>query len=296
LRLLGLPLLLAVPLWQAPAPAEGTFELLAADIGQGNAVLVRTSQHALLYDTGPRYSLDSDAGHRVLVPLLQSQHIHLDRVVLSHRDTDHVGGALAVLATQRQAEVWSSLSLDHPLLAGRTSQRCEAGQSWDWDGVHFQVLHPRAQDYDAQPPPKPNALSCVLRIHAGGQSALLVGDIERAQETALLARQGDGAAKLQSTVLLAPHHGSKTSSSADFLAAVQPEVVVIQAGYRNRYGHPAAEVVARYQALGQSYGDVRRLQMVDSPHCGAFTWQSKLPHNGACARETGRRYWHHQLP
>jgi competence protein ComEC len=293
LRLLGLPLLLAVPLWQAPAPANGTFELLAADIGQGNAVLVRTSYHSLLYDTGPRYSLESDAGHRVLVPLLQSQHIHLDRVMLSHRDTDHVGGAAAVLATQPQADVWSSLSVDHPLLAGRTSQRCEAGQTWDWDGVHFQVLHPRAQDYDVQPPPKPNALSCVLRIDAGGQSTLLVGDIERAQEAALRERQGDA---LRSTVLLAPHHGSKTSSSPEFLATVQPELVLIQAGYRNRYGHPAAEVVARYQALGWTYGEGRRLEMVDTPHCGAFSWQSKLPHNGACARETGRHYWHHRLP
>ncbi len=293
LRLLGLPLLLAVPLWQPPTPADGTFELLAADVGQGNAVLVRTRHHALLYDTGPRYSLDSDAGHRVLVPLLQSRQIHLDRVVLSHRDTDHVGGAAAVLATQAEADLWSSLSTDHPLLAGRTTQRCEAGQAWDWDGVHFQVLHPRPQDYDVQPPPKPNALSCVLRIDAGGQSALLVGDIERLQEAALLARQGD---ELQSTVLLAPHHGSKTSSSAEFLAAVQPEWVLIQAGYRNRYGHPAPEVLARYQALGERNGEGRRLQIVDTPHCGAFEWQSKLPHNGACARETGQRYWHHRLP
>jgi competence protein ComEC len=154
-------------------------------------------------------------------------------------------------------------------------------------------LHPRAQDFDAQPLPKPNALSCVLRIAAGGQSALLVGDIERPQEAALLAREGGG---LRSTVLLAPHHGSKTSSSADFLQAVQPEWVLIQAGYRNRYGHPAAEVVARYKALGESYIDARHLEVVDTPHCGAFTWQSKLPHNGSCARETGRRYWHHRLP
>ena len=106
-------------------------------------------------------------------------------------------------------------------------------------------------------------------------------------------RQGDA---LRSTLLLAPHHGSKTSSTPEFLAAVQPELVLIQAGYRNRYGHPAAEVVARYQALGESYVDAKRLEMIDTPHCGAFSWQSNLPHNGACARETGRRYWHHRLP
>lgn len=297
-RLLGLPLLLAVPLWQAPAPAAGEFELLAADVGQGNAVLVRTAQHALLYDAGPRYSLESDAGHRVLVPLLQATQTRLDRLVLSHRDTDHVGGAAAVLATQPQADMLTSLGADHPLLLGRTAQRCEAGQAWAWDGVRFEVLHPRAQDYEAQPPPKPNALSCVLRISGGGTRALLVGDIERAQETALVARMGqvDGANGLRSTVLLAPHHGSKTSSSAEFLAAVQPEVVLVQSGYRNRYGHPAAEVMSRYRAMGAASERTPPLEIVDSPHCGAFNWRSGLPHNGICARTQGRRYWNHQMP
>lgn len=297
-RLLGLPLLLAVPLWRAPAPAVGEFELLAADVGQGNAVLVRTAQHALLFDAGPRYSLESDAGHRVLVPLLQATQTRLDRLVLSHRDTDHVGGAAAVLATQPQADMMTSLGADHPLLLGRTAQRCEAGQAWAWDGVRFEVLHPRAQDYEAQPPPKPNALSCVLRISAGVSSALLVGDIERPQEAALLARrwQGDGANSLRSTVLLAPHHGSKTSSSAEFLAAVQPAVVLVQAGYRNRYGHPAPEVMARYRALGAGLETPQTLEIVDSPHCGAFTWHSGLPHNGVCARSHGQRYWHHRVP
>jgi competence protein ComEC len=296
LRLLGLPLLLAVPLWRAPVPAPGEFGLIAADVGQGNAVLVRTAQHALLYDAGPRYSLDSDAGHRVLVPLLQATQTRLDRLVLSHRDTDHVGGAAAVLATQPQADVLSSLTQDQPLLAGRASQRCEAGQRWTWDGVHFEVLHPSAQDYLAQPPPKPNALSCVLRISGRTASALLAGDIERPQEVALLARQGEGLDHLRSTVLLAPHHGSKTSSSAEFLAAVQPAVVLVQVGYRNRYGHPAPEVLARYQALEASFEGAQTLEIFDSPHCGAFLWQSHLPHNGVCERSQGQRYWHHRMP
>ena len=297
-RLLGLPLLLAVPLWQAPAPAVGEFELLAADVGQGNAVLVRTAQHALLFDAGPRYSLESDAGHRVLVPLLQATQTRLDRLVLSHRDTDHVGGAAAVLATQPQADMLTSLSTDHPLLLGRTAQRCEAGQDWAWDGVRFDVLHPRAQDYEAQPPPKPNALSCVLRISGGGASALLAGDIERAQEAALVAglAHANGANGLGATVLLAPHHGSTTSSSAEFLAAVQPEVVLVQSGYRNRYGHPAPEVMARYRALGAGFAAGQTLEIVDSPHCGAFTWRSGVPHNGVCARAQGQRYWHHRVP
>jgi len=298
LRLLGLPLLLAVPLWQNPAPVVGEFELLAADVGQGNAVLVRTATHALLYDAGPRYSLESDAGHRVLVPLLRAHQIRLDRVVLSHRDTDHVGGAAAVLAMQPQADVLSSLGADHALLAGLTSARCEAGQRWVWDGVAFEVLHPRAQDYDITPPPKPNTLSCVLRIATATQSALLVADIERAQEAALLARARaeGGLQALQSTLLLAPHHGSKTSSSAEFLAAVQPHVVVVQAGYRNRYGHPAPEVIDRYRALGAQEGTGHAARIVDSPHCGAFIWRSGQPRKGACARAQQNRYWHHRVP
>ncbi len=297
-RLLGLPLLLAVPLWQNPVPPLGEFELLAADVGQGNAVLVRTATHALLYDAGPRYSLESDAGHRVLVPLLQSAQTRLDRLVLSHRDTDHVGGAAAVLAMQPQADVLSSLGADHPLLVGRSAARCEAGQRWEWDGVRFEVLHPRALDYDAPVPIKPNALSCVLRIATAGQSALLVADIERAQEAALLARAqaSDSLQTLQASVLLAPHHGSKTSSSAEFLAAVGPQVVVVQAGYRNRYGHPAPEVMARYLALTPAQAAGHAPQIVDSPHCGAFFWRSDRPRDGACARAQQNRYWHHRVP
>jgi competence protein ComEC len=181
--------------------------LLAADVGQGNAVLVRTANHALLYDAGPRYSLESDAGHRVLVPLLQALHTRLDMLVLSHRDADHVGGAQAVLAMQPQASLLSSIEADHPLQAQRAAQRCIAGQRWDWDGVQFEVLHPLVRDYEANAKQsvKPNAMSCVLRISNGAQTALLVGDIERAQEARLVA-QNEGDA-LHADVLLVPHTG-----------------------------------------------------------------------------------------
>ncbi len=283
MRLLGAPLLLLAFLWQAPLPPAGQFELLAADIGQGNAVLVRTAGHALLFDTGPRYSLESDAGHRVLVPLLQALHTRLDRVVLSHRDTDHVGGAPAVLAMQPQADLWSSIETDHPLQALRPAQRCVAGQHWTWDGVDFDILHPQAGDYDYSA--KPNAMSCVLRISSGEQVALLVGDIEQAQEARLVA---DSAAVLKSAVLLVPHHGSKTSSSGPFLDAVAPALALVQSGYRNRFGHPAAPVLQRYQE--------RQIVVHDSPHCGAMTWQSWQPQNVACTRENGLRYWHHRVP
>jgi competence protein ComEC len=165
MRMTGLPLLLPSLLWQPPLPDAGQFELLAADVGQGNAVLVRTAAHALLYDAGPRYSLESDAGHRVLLPLLQALHTRLDRVLLSHRDSDHVGGAAAVLAMQPQATLLSSVASDDRLQTLRPngrSERCVAGQHWEWDGVQFEVLHPQLADFDR--PHKPNAVSCVLRI------------------------------------------------------------------------------------------------------------------------------------
>lgn len=282
LRVQGLPLLLPALLWQAPRPAPGEFELLAADIGQGNAVLVRTATHSLLYDAGPRYSLESDAGHRVLVPLLRALDERLDAVVLSHRDSDHAGGAPAVLAMQGQAELRSSIEAGHPLQQLRPVQRCLAGQGWTWDGVRFEILHPEEADYAGFT--KPNAVSCVLRIANGRAAALLTGDIERVQEAALAAR----APGLRADLLLVPHHGSKTSSSPALLDAVRPRFAVVQAGYRNRFGHPADEVVARYAQRG--------IALVDSVHCGAARWSSTRPETVGCERQDAQRYWHHQPP
>ena len=279
-RLAGVPLLLPLLLWQAPRPAPGQFELLAADVGQGNAVIVRTARHTLVYDAGPRYSLESDAGHRVLVPLLRALGERVDMLVLSHRDSDHTGGARAVLAMHRGATLLSSIEEGHELQGARTAMRCQAGQRWTWDGVDFSVLHPLPADYAA--PAKPNALSCVLRVQAGDASALLAGDIEAPQEQVLLARGPD----LAADVLLVPHHGSRTSSSPAFVQAVRPRWALVQAGYRNRFGHPVAEVMARYPSVGA--------QVVDSPHCGAMHWHTARPDVVQCERQDAARYWHHQ--
>ena len=285
MRSMGLPLLLPVLLWQAPLPPSGEFELLGADIGQGNAVLVRTAGHALLYDAGPRYSLESDAGHRVLLPLLQALHVRLDMLVLSHRDTDHVGGAPAVLAMQPQADLLGSMDADERLQGLRPIKRCVAGQHWAWDGVQFDILHPQAADYDA--PHSSNAVSCVLRIQSAGAQhrvALLVGDIERPQEMRLVAMQ----AAIKADLLLVPHHGSKSSSSDAFLDAVLPHEAWVQAGYRNRYGHPAPEVLQRYQGRG--------IAVHDSPHCGAMVWRSDAAERVYCARTEQMHYWSHRVP
>lgn len=281
LRLLGVPLILPVLLWQVPRPVEGSFDLLAADIGQGNAVLVRTAHHSLLYDAGPRYSLESDAGSRVLVPLLAALGERIDMLVLSHRDVDHTGGAEAVLAAHPQAALVGSLEASHPLQTVRPATPCLAGQRWTWDGVVFEVLHPRGEDISFMT--RPNMLSCVLRISAGARAVLLAGDIERLQELALVTRTPT----LGADLLLVPHHGSKTSSSDALLDAVAPQIALVQAGYRNRFGHPAAEVVERYR--------VRDIALFESTQCGAASWASGAPSDLKCYRADGRRYWHHRL-
>ena len=283
LRLLGLPLLLPVLLWQHPRPPPGSFELLAFDVGQGSAVLVQTAGHSLLYDAGPRYSRESDAGHRVLVPALRALGVQLDLLMLSHSDTDHIGGAPAVLARQPDLPVLSSLTDEQVSLIGLRAHRpCRVGQSWRWDGVEFEVLHPTEEV--ARLERKPNARSCVLRITAaaGRGSALLTGDLETAQELQL-----SGRATLRADLLMAPHHGSRTSSSSALIEAVRPRIVLVQAGYRNRFGHPAAEIVERYRSHG--------VEVVETTRCGAATWRSLAPGEVHCQRQQVR-YWQHRVP
>ena len=283
LRWLAVPLVVPL-LWPPVArPAEGRFELLAADIGQGTAVLIRTRSHLLVYDAGPQYSRESDAGRRVLLPLLQARGEQaIDVLMLSHRDTDHVGGAVSLIARHPVRALRSSLEAGHALLTGAVPhQPCLAGQGWQWDGVRFEVLHPTPADMASAA--KPNAVSCVLRVvDALGRSALLTGDIEAPQEAALLQRMGAG---LASTVLVVPHHGSRTSSTPAFLDAVQPERAIVQAGYRSRFGHPAPDVLARYAE--------RRIDVVRTDQCGAWLWHDGAGH---CTRDVRRRYWHWVAP
>jgi competence protein ComEC len=281
LRFFGVALVLPMLSWQIPRPAQGTFELVAADMGQGHAVLLRTATHSLLYDTGPRYSAETDAGQRVLVPLLRAWGERLDRIVISHQDSDHSGGAPAVMAMQPQADVLTSIPAEHPLQQLGSMQRCERGQSWVWDGVRLEVLHPSAADYERKL--KPNALSCVLRVSAANASAMLVGDIEAAQEQSLV----QSGQTLQADWLLVPHHGSATSSTPPFLEAVQPSVAIVQAGYRNRFGHPRPDVLRRYNELG--------VQVVQTPRCGAATWRSEQPKLVDCERNQRTRYWQHNF-
>jgi competence protein ComEC len=284
-RLLAVPLVMPLLLPVRDLPAEGQFELMAVDVGQGTAVLVRTRQHLMVYDAGPQYSRESDAGQRVLLPLLRARgEERIDRLVLSHRDLDHVGGAAVLLNNLPVAELLSSLEAGHPLLAlARRPARCEAGQSWRWDGVQFDVLHPLAGDYDRAL--KSNAMSCVVKVSGPQGVALLTGDIERQQEADLLATQRGA---LRSDLLLVPHHGSRTSSTAAFVDAVQAQVAVIQSGYRNRFGHPVPEVLDRLHGQGA--------MVQPSPACGAWRWPGgEAVSAGVCERKIAKRYWHHSL-
>lgn len=278
-RLLGLPMLLPL-LWPAlPQPAPGRFELVAVDVGQGSAVLVRTRHHLLVHDAGPQFSRDSDAGRRVLLPLLWARgERRIDELQLSHQDLDHVGGAASLLAALPVLRWRSSLPPSHPLRAWPPPHTaCSAGQHWDWDGVRFEVLHPPAGL--AAPGERPNTRSCVLRVVGqDGRAALLTGDIEAAQESALVAGLGPG---LAADILIVPHHGSLTSSTPALLAAVRPRVAVIQVGHRSRYGHPHPEVLARYAATG--------IPVVRTDVCGAWVWGED---GASCTREVHRRYWH----
>ncbi|QGZ42831.1 competence protein ComEC [Pseudoduganella flava] len=273
-----------VPLLTAPAdaPRPGTLRITALDVGQGMAVLVETAGHRLLYDTGPAYGPEADAGGRVIVPYLRARGIgRLDGLVVSHADADHAGGALTLLANTRVNWVLSSLGPGHRIARAAASHaHCVAGQHWEWDGVRFEMLHPGAASY-ADAGLKTNARSCTLRIAAPGGTVLLPGDIEAAQEAELVARHGDG---LRADVLLAPHHGSGTSSTPAFLAAVRPRIAIFQVGYRNRYRHPKGEVYARYGSIGA--------QRLRTDGAGAVEVELGADITATAYRTVHPRYWY----
>lgn len=278
-RTLGLVLL--APLFAVrPAPLPpGAVRAEFLDVGQGLAVVVRTAGHALVYDAGPAYGTDADAGERVVVPHLRGAGIaYLDALVVTHDDADHAGGAASVRRAVEVGRVHAPLAAEHAALAGAPYRLpCSAGQRWTWDGVEFAFLHPTAASY-ADPWLRPNSRSCVLRIGTAYGAVLLAGDIEAREEAALVA---SGAA-LGARVLLVPHHGSRSSSTPPFVAAVAPEHAVFTVGYRNRFGHPAAEVLARYASA--------RRWRTDRDGAVAFTL-SEAGLAATAERARVRRYW-----
>lgn len=234
LRALGCILFLPL-LWPPlPRPADGAFQAWVLDVGQGLSVLLRTRGHALLYDTGARYPSGYDLGEAVVLPSIHALGIaRLDVLMVSHADNDHAGGAAAVAAAFPAARRYAGEPQRMPV----PMQRCLAGQAWTWDGVRFRVLSPSADRGG-----KRNDRSCVLLVDGVHGAFLLAGDISSSVEPAVADALGDG----PPPVLLVPHHGSKTSSGADFIGAVAPPFAVVSAGWRNRFGHPAPVVLARY--------------------------------------------------
>ena len=268
--LLGGALLL--PLLWAPAPTAGLLRLSALDVGQGLAVLVETRQHTLLYDSGPVYRGGYSAAQGVILPFLRHRgHRQLDAIVLSHADTDHAGGVDTLLDAVPIARLWRG----EPLSATARGQPCRAGQHWHWDGVDFTFLHPQTAGGG-------NDQSCVLLIRAGRQHILLPGDISAVVERSL-------AAQLPAAidVLLAPHHGSGSSSSAALIAATRPRHVVFSRGARNPFGHPDPAVVQRYREAGSTLWDTALDGTVQ------FHWSGpQAPETVRAFRRGHRRYWH----
>ena len=227
---------------------------------------------------------DADSGNRILIPALRALGINkLDGLMLTHDDSDHTGGAASVMQNIPTGWLSSSLTDGHPLSQQASNiQRCQDGQSWQWDGVNFEVLHPDVNSY-ARAKIKDNNRSCVLRISIGEQHILLAADIERKSERQLFKRNAD---KLPAKLLLVPHHGSKTSSTVEFVNAVSPDFAVFTVGYRSRYGHPKPEVMQRYRDAGTQLlrSDIDGAIVVEMNAQGLQLERYRITH---------RRYWTH---
>lgn len=284
LGLVGLfPMLLVAP----ERPVAGNMKVTVLDVGQGLGVVVQTAAHTLLYDAGSKYNEESDAGSRIVVPFLQGEGVdRLNGFVVSHNDVDHSGGMPSVLAQMPLDWFASSLPDAFALDTAAKRMKCYAGQHWVWDGVSFDVLHPQLASY-ADTGLKDNNRSCVVKVTSASGSLLLAGDIEKEIEAVLVA-QDDG--RLKSDVLVAPHHGSKTSSTAEFIEAVSPGIVVFTSGYLNRFKHPLPAVMARYQSIDS--------EMFRSDYHGALELSFK---SGTADEKTmqavswraqNKRYWH----
>ena len=238
LRWLGAVLFLPLLLPPRSTPADGAFRLWVLDVGQGLAVLVRTHDHLLVYDTGARYPSGFDLGEAVVLPSIHALGLsRVDMLMISHGDNDHAGGAQTVAEAFPQARRLAG----EPARMRVPMQQCAAGQAWQWDGVRFRVLSPAPGGGD-----RDNDSSCVLLVEGRGGRVLLPGDISSKAEPAVAAAVGTG----PPPVLVVPHHGSKTSSGAAFIAALRPSLALVSAGWRNRFGHPRAEVLARYAEAG----------------------------------------------
>ncbi|MBV7485674.1 DNA internalization-related competence protein ComEC/Rec2 [Bordetella sp. BOR01] len=294
-RAAGWLLMLPMLCWRPDRPSTGHWTVTALDVGQGSAVVIETATQAWLFDTGPRHGEATDAGARAVVPFLRVRgHRRLDGLVVSHADLDHAGGLASVLAAVPVELAYASFDLAGLLRrqadpAGGTAlpplpasvRRCQAGQAWQVDGVAFRFLHPAAGANAGRG--QGNAQSCVLLLQGRSHAVLLPGDIGAAQERWLAPHLPP------IDLVLAPHHGSATSSSADLVQATAAAHVIAQAGHLNRFGHPSPQVQARWQHAGAMFWRTDR-------H-GAVTVASSPAGLAATAQvDAARRYWHRASP
>ncbi len=278
--------LLEPPRWQLPVlalcfalllahrPARlqmGEYRVAALDVGQGTAVIVDTRSHRLLFDAGPAFPSGFETGSAVVVPsLLATGAPRLEKVILSHEDLDHVGGARYVLSALEVGQVMTS--------GPRPGTTACHGRRWRWDDVTFRVLRlPRPPDASD------NDRSCVLLVDDGRHRTLLAGDLSSRVEPALLRGLRGSGAQRRVTVMFAPHHGSATSSSAALVRLLRPAVVFVSAGRHNRFGHPHPRVVERYRRVGA------RLHQTGLD--GALLWQSSEPNRVVRWRADRAPYW-----
>jgi len=262
--------------WQPHVPPEGCVDIRALDVGQGLALVLQTRSRVLVYDTGPSWRGGGSAGERVLVPYLRSRGLtRVDKLIVSHADLDHAGGVLALLADIQVDEILAGEGL--PWISQPISQ-CSEGMNWSWNAVNFSILQPQRGAS-----PQGNAASCVLLIEAGGNRALLSGDIEAETEAALVRQR----ILPDVDLVTVPHHGSRTSSTGPFVRSLTPSIALVSAGYGNRWGFPKADVVARWRASGATVlntadsGSIRVRMCVQGGLSDAFEWRIER-----------RRLWH----
>ena len=276
--------------------SPGEFKATIFDIGQGTAVFIETANKTLLYDTGPIQGSKDDAGQRILLPYFRGRGIdRIDRMVISHSDSDHVGGAAALLKHIKFESMMGSLPSDNPLLQklqlkNVPSIPCRFGQRWIWDGVEFFIWHPREDtNFVIKHSGKPNEMSCVLEVRNQNTSFWMTGDVEKQGEAEMVERLDQVALETigdRELIFMAPHHGSKTSSSEALLKRLNPDHAFAQNGYRNRYGHPHPTVVERYRVLG--------IPFIQTPETGAQIWRFKEIGKATMDfwRLGQRRLWH----
>ena len=274
--LLLVPLVLSVP----ERPATGDFMLATLDVGQGMAVFVRTRAHSLLFDAGPAFVSGRSAGDLVVVPYLHHSGIrNLDMLVASHPDNDHIGGIAAV---ERSLGVRTVRHGGRRPQVKASAASCARGESWFWDGVRFEFVHPAASErWDD------NDGSCVLLIAGRGGSALLTGDIEGDAEAALTAHN----ALPHADVVIVPHHGSRSSSTEDLVGRTRARYAIVSAGTGNRWGFPHEAIVDRWCAAGA--------EVIDTANWGAISIRFDSASGigrPRSERRDHRRYWHATTP